>query len=139
MGAQTGPATETRPSAVHGGSGWIGPRARAGRTGGRPAGVCGQRAFTIRASPVGATMGPPADIEYAVEPVGVLTMMPSAEYCATSSPSTATLRRTTRATPPLWTTTSFSTRGSTLPPLAPLPVIVVWSASLGSVVDARRA
>src|SRR6267378_4521360 len=47
---------------------------------------------------------------------------------------------TTRATPPLWTTTSFSTSGSTLPapPLAPLPVIDVCSASLCSVVYARR-
>src|ERR1041384_6243620 len=89
--------------------------ALAGSTRGRTASVWGQIAVTTIASTVGTTIGPPADIEYAVEPVGVLTMMPSAEYCATSSPSTETLLRTTRATPPLWTTTSLSTSGSTRP------------------------
>src|SRR3989475_13147564 len=138
MGLPTDPSRETSPPSLHGGIGWIVTTAVAAMTSGRTASVCGQMAVTTIASTVGTTIGPPADIEYAVEPVGVLTMMPSAEYCATSSPSTATLRRTTRATPPVWTTTSFSTSGSTLPPLAPLPVIVVWSASLGSVVQARR-
>src|SRR3954453_15677360 len=95
----------------------------AGRTSGRTASVCGQIAVTTIASTVGTTIGPPADIEYAVDPVGVLTMIPSAEYCATSSPSTDTLSRTTRATPPLWTTTSFKTSGSTRPAFAPLPEI----------------
>src|SRR5881394_4631000 len=98
-------------------------------TRGRTARVWGQIAVTTIASTVGTTIGPPADIEYAVEPVGVLTMMPSAEYCATSSPSTDTLTRTTRATPPLCTTTSLSTRGSTRPGvLDPLPVMVECSA-----------
>src|SRR5438445_494498 len=95
-------------------------------------------AVTTMASTVGTTIGPPADMEYAVDPVGVLTMIPSAEYCATSSPSTETLSRTTRATPPLWTTTSFSTSGSTRPALSPFPVIVDCSASRGSVVKAWR-
>src|ERR671919_1148980 len=36
-------------------------------------------------------------------------MMPSAEYWPTSSPSTATRSLTTRATPALWITASFST------------------------------
>src|SRR3954453_2146187 len=106
----------------------------AGRTSGRTASVCGQIAVTTIASTVGTTIGPPADIEYAVEPVGVLTMMPSAEYCATSSPSTDTFSRTTRATPPLCTTTSLRTSGSTLPTLAPLPVIADCSVSRDSVV-----
>src|SRR5467141_1427250 len=106
----------------------------AGKTSGRTARVCGQIAVTTIASTVGTTIGPPADIEYAVEPVGVLTMMPYAEYWATSSPSTDTLRRTTRATPPSCTTTSFSTSGSTwpAPALALLPVIVDCNASRGS-------
>src|SRR5437660_1274391 len=39
-------------------------------------------------------------------------MIPSAEYWPTSSPSTATRRRITRATPPLCTTASFSTTGT---------------------------
>src|ERR1051325_3270942 len=68
------------------------------------------------------------------ERVGVLTMMPSAEYCATSSPSTETLMRTTRATPPLWTTTSLSTSGSTRPGFDPFPTIADCSARRGSVV-----
>src|SRR5258705_3758515 len=136
MGVPTGPWKKTRPSSLQGGIGWIVTTAVAGKTSGRTARVCGQMALTTIASTVGTTIGRPADIEYAVDPVGVLTMMPSAEYCATSSPSTETLSRTTRATPPLWTTTSFSTSGSTLtpPPLAPLPVIDVCSASLCSVV-----
>src|ERR1041385_4062114 len=105
--------------------------ALAGSTRGRTASVWGQIAVTTIASTVGTTIGPPADIEYAVEPVGVLTMMPSAEYCATSSPSTETLMRTTRATPPLWTrgrtasvcgqiavTTIASTVGTTIGPPA---------------------
>src|ERR1041384_757514 len=112
--------------------------ALAGRTRGRTASVCGQIAVTTIASTVGTTIGPPADIEYAVEPVGVLTMMPSAEYCATSSPSTETLMRTTRATPPLWTTTSLSTSGSTRPGFEPFPTIDDCSASRGSVVWGRR-
>src|SRR3954469_12664903 len=106
----------------------------AGRTSGRTASVCGQIAVTTMASTVGTTIGPPADIEYAVDTVGGLTMMPSAEYWATSSPSTDTLSRTTRATPPLCTTTSFSTSGSTRPPLAPLPVMEDCSARRCSVV-----
>src|SRR3989454_2972100 len=134
MGVPTWPSNETSTSSVHGGIGWIVTTAAAGKTSGRTASVCGQMAVTTMASTVGATIGPPADIEYAVEPVGVLTMIPSAEYCATSSPSTDTLRRTTRATPPLCTTTSLSTSGSTLPPLAPLPVIADCSARRGSIV-----
>src|SRR5437899_7433928 len=51
------------------------------------------------ASTPGTTTGPPAEREYAVEPVGDATMMPSALYAPTSSPSTATRNRTTRATP----------------------------------------
>src|SRR5512145_3406058 len=102
--------------------GWIVTAAVAASTRGRTASVWGQMAVTTMASTVGTTIGPPADIEYAVEPVGVLTMIPSAEYCATSSPSTETLRRTTRATPPLCTTMSFRTSGSTLLPLGPLPL-----------------
>src|ERR1043166_7602274 len=112
--------------------------ALAGSTRGRTASVCGQIAVTTIASTVGTTIGPPADIEYAVEPVGVLTMIPSAEYCATSSPSTDTLMRTTRATPPLCTTTSLSTSGSTRPGFEPFPTIDDCSASRGSGGEGRR-
>src|SRR4029077_8118336 len=138
MGVPTWPSNETSTSSVHGGIGCTVTTAVAGSTSGRTASVWGQMAVTTMASTVGTTIGPPADMEYAVDPVGVLTMIPSAEYCATSSPSTETLSRTTRATPPLWTTTSFSTSASTRPVLAPFPVIVDCSASRGSVVKAWR-
>src|SRR6266550_5392139 len=77
-----------------------------GTTSGRTARVCGQMAATTMASTLGTTIGPPADSAYAVEPVGVATTIPSAEYCPTSSPSTDTRSRITRATPPLCTTRS---------------------------------
>src|SRR4029077_3521779 len=136
MGVPTWPSNETSTSSVHGGIGCTVTTAVAGSTSGRTASVCGQMAVTTMASTVGTTIGPPADMEYAVDPVGVLTMIPSAEYCATSSPSTEPVSGTTGATPPLWTTTSLRTRGSPLPPLAPLPVIVDCSASRDSVVNA---
>ncbi len=58
----------------------------------------------------GATIPPPAEREYAVEPVGVAMMMPSAEYSPTSSRSSprSMASRMTRANPPLWRTASFS-------------------------------
>ena len=59
-------------------------------------------------SSVGTTTGPPADRLYAVEPVGVENTMPSAAYVATGSPFADTLRPTTRAKPPLCSTTSLS-------------------------------
>src|SRR5712691_4912384 len=88
-----------------------------GTTSGRTARVCGQMAATTMASTLGTTIGPPADSAYAVEPVGVATTIPSAEYCPTSSPSTDTRSRITRATPPLCTTASFNTIGSATPTL----------------------
>src|SRR5450756_3050060 len=39
---------------------------------------CGARAVSTSASTVGSRIGPPADREYPVEPVGVHTRMPSA-------------------------------------------------------------
>src|SRR6266571_4455214 len=84
MGVPTCPSKETSTSSVQGGIGWIVTTAVAARTRGRTARVWGQMAVTTMASTVGTTIGPPADIEYAVEPVGVLTMMPSAEYWAYS-------------------------------------------------------
>ncbi len=92
--------------------------------------------MTIASTP-GTTMGPPADIEYAVDPVGVETTIPSAEYWPTSSPSTTTLSRTTRATPPLWTTASFSTTGS-VRVLPALPTMAGCRARRDSVAYALR-
>ena len=41
----------------------------------------------IIASSSGSTIGPPADAEYAVEPVAVLTMMPSVLKTPSGTPS----------------------------------------------------
>jgi hypothetical protein len=49
-----------------------------GTSTGRLVKVCGQTGVMQMASTVGNTIGPPADNEYAVEPVGVATMSPSA-------------------------------------------------------------
>jgi hypothetical protein len=40
--------------------------------------VCGEMAMMVSTSLVGVTIGPPVAREYPVEPVGVVTMMPSA-------------------------------------------------------------
>ena len=42
----------------------------------------------------GDTTGPRAESEYAVEPVGVATMSPSAAYVVNGAPSMRTIRRT---------------------------------------------
>ena len=56
----------------------------------------------------GSMMGPPADMEYAVEPVAVQTMMPSPEKAVASTPSHETPIWMTRAMAPLVMTTSLS-------------------------------
>src|SRR5207244_11568882 len=86
---QTCPSNETSTSSVPGGIGSTAMAAFEGTTSGRTARVCGQMAATTMASTLGTTIGPPADSAYAVEPVGVATTIPSAQYCPTSSPSTA--------------------------------------------------
>ena len=50
----------------------------AGTTTGRLVSVCGQIGVTTKARTSGVTIGPPAARVYAVEPVGVATMSPSA-------------------------------------------------------------
>jgi hypothetical protein len=72
--------------------------------------VCGDTAVTTIDSTVGTTTGPPAESEYAVDPVGVEITTPSAPYAPIGSPSIDTSNRTTRAKPPLCSTTSFSER-----------------------------
>ena len=47
-------------------------------TTGRSVKVCGQIGVITKASTAGCTIGPPAESEYAVEPVGVPTINPSA-------------------------------------------------------------
>ena len=47
-------------------------------TTGRFDSVCGEIGDTSSTSTVGSTIGPPAESEYAVDPVGVATIRPSA-------------------------------------------------------------
>src|SRR5207302_1131664 len=58
-----------------------------GSTSGRIASVWGDTGVTTMDSTVGTTTGPPADSEYAVDPVGVDTTTPSAPYAPIGSPS----------------------------------------------------
>src|SRR5689334_2569004 len=53
--------------------------------------VCGQMGVKASTSAVGKTTTPPAAKEYAVEPVGELTIRPSQRYRVSGSPSTRTL------------------------------------------------
>ena len=50
--------------------------------------MCGDTGVSTTQSRRGNTMGPRAENEYAVDPVGVATMTPSAENVVTLSPST---------------------------------------------------
>ena len=83
-------------------------RSRAGSTMGRLVSVCEQMGVSTTASMVGNTMGPPADRQYAVEPVGVETMSPSARYAVANWPATETSRLMMRLIADLVMTTSFS-------------------------------
>ena len=56
----------------------------------------------------GLTIGPRAENEYAVDPVGVATTTPSAENVVTYSPSTSTASRTSRCRARFSTMISFS-------------------------------
>lgn len=56
----------------------------------------------------GERIGPPALIEYAVEPVGVEMISPSAVYSLTECPPIESSRRITREWSPRKTTTSFN-------------------------------
>src|ERR1017187_9612149 len=69
---------------------------------------CGEIGFRQKPSAVGKTIGPPAASEYAVEPVGELTMSPSQRERGIGSPSTLASRAMSRETAPRPTTMSLS-------------------------------
>ena len=71
--------------------------------------VKGQIGLSSNERMLGWMMGPPADKEYAVEPVGVEMMRPSARYDVMYWSSTRTSRLTILAGPPLLMTISFNT------------------------------
>src|ERR1019366_3605189 len=79
-----------------------------GTTIGRIVSRCGQIGVTSIAFTVGITIGPPADRLYAVDPVGVDRITPSARNTATGWPSIETEKSAMRAIVPFATTTSFS-------------------------------
>ena len=68
---------------------------------------CGHIGVTTKHELSGLRTGPPAAIEYAVEPVGVETIIPSALLEVTSLPSQETFMSIKRAKSPLETTASF--------------------------------
>src|SRR5437867_6665502 len=80
----------------------------AGSTIGRLVSVWEQIGVRTTASIVGKRMGPPAESEYAVEPVGVAMMRPSALYAVACCPSTETDRLMIRLIADLVITTSFN-------------------------------
>ncbi len=81
----------------------------AGMTIGRLVSVCGAIGVTITASTLGRTIGPPAARLYAVDPVGVATIRPSAFTRVTNSSPIHTDKSIIRERAPLVMTTSFST------------------------------
>src|SRR5580700_4421647 len=74
---------------------------------GRLVNMCGQMGVMQMAGTEGKMMGPPADSEYAVDPVGVETIRPSALYAHTNCSSTCASRSIMRAMADLVTTASF--------------------------------
>lgn len=81
-----------------------------GMTMGRRASVEGQIGVITKASRVGWTIGPPAEREWAVEPVGVATIMPSALKETILRPSISILSSINRADIPWFITASLRAR-----------------------------
>ena len=75
-------------------------RELSGSTSGRTLSVCGEIGVRMIALMSGATTGPPAESEYAVDPVGVATTTPSPLYAARCSPLTPTSSESIRETRP---------------------------------------
>src|SRR2546426_8631009 len=80
-----------------------------GMTIGRLVRVWGQMGVRISAWTAGLRIGPPAAMEYAVEPVGVEMMSPSPRNPVTNWPSMEISNWTMWDNPPLLSATSFST------------------------------
>src|ERR1039457_5708439 len=74
---------------------------------GRLVSMCGQMGVRQMAGTDGKIIGPPAESEYAVDPVGVARISPSALYLQTYCASTCTSRSIMRAIELLVRTASF--------------------------------
>ena len=70
--------------------------------------TCGQIGVMTKTPDSGARIGPPADNEYAVDPVGVATIRPSALNSVNASPSTRARSRMRRDISPRLKTASFN-------------------------------
>src|SRR5207245_6157806 len=70
--------------------------------------TCGQIGVITKTPDSGSRIGPPADNEYAVEPVGVATIKPSALNSVSGSPFTRVHNMTRRESSPRLSTASFS-------------------------------
>ena len=82
------------------------------RTIGRLESVCGAMGTKTQPGIAGCSMGPPADSEYAVDPVGEAMINPSALWFETNLPPTSTRNSTMPDVPPRLTTTSFMANAS---------------------------
>src|SRR5439155_9465262 len=69
--------------------------------------TCGQIGVITRTPDSGSRIGPPAESEYAVEPVGVATIKPSALNSVSASPLTRVRNNTKRESSPRLKTASF--------------------------------
>ena len=70
--------------------------------------TCGQIGVMTNTPDSGSRIGPPADNEYAVDPVGVATTNPSALNSVSGSPFTRVRNMTRRESSPRLRTASFS-------------------------------
>ena len=83
-------------------------RACSGRTIGRLKRLCGFNGMNTIDRTSGCTIGPPRDMAYPVEPVGVETITPSASNWPAGRSSTSVSIRIRLISIPLCTTTSLS-------------------------------
>ena len=77
-------------------------------TSGRANSACALSGTSSRASTSGQTIGPPAENEYAVEPVGVAHTTPSHSQRDNGRPSTSTIRSSIRSSGAFSMETSLS-------------------------------
>jgi hypothetical protein len=87
---------------------------------GRKLRVCGQIGVITNAGTDGAIIGPPALMEYAVDPVGLATIKPSLFTLVTHSPSTKICNEIMYGEAPLWKMTSFNGWASNESDITPL-------------------
>ena len=88
---------------------------------GRTVSVCGAMGVRMTASVPGASSGPPAESEYAVEPVGVAKISPSAQYVLSGAPPARTSISSRPVAPLRSTTNSLSAQRAERSGASPSP------------------